>query len=145
MGIRVGVLGVGPVGEHIVRVLRERSFPIDGDITIMATSERSEIIAGSAVSVRKVSADIFKGLDLVLFAGKEGAKGASMEWADVAVKSGCVVIDNGGDLRMYPNIPLVVPEINMDAVTKDTRLICWQALQSLQLQGLHTCIAISTY
>ena len=79
MGLKVGLLGVGPVGEHIVRVLNERKFPIDGKITIMATSERDEIIDGEHVSVRKVGADIFKGLDLVFFAGKEGAKGASME------------------------------------------------------------------
>ena len=52
MGLRVGVLGVGPVGEHIVRVLGERKFPVDGDITIMATSERSEVINGNPVDTR---------------------------------------------------------------------------------------------
>ena len=61
MGLKVGVLGVGPVGEHIVRVLSERNFPIDGQIVIMATSERSEIINDESVSVRKVSEDVFKG------------------------------------------------------------------------------------
>jgi aspartate-semialdehyde dehydrogenase len=76
MGLRVGVLGVGPVGEHIVRVLRERHFPMDGDITVMATRERNDVIGGASVSVQKVSADIFKRLDLVFFASKEGAKGA---------------------------------------------------------------------
>ena len=113
MGLRVGVLGVGPVGEHIVRILEERKFPMDGSVAIMATSAREEIINGSPVAVKKVDAGIFKKLDLVFFAGKEGAKGASMEWADTAIKSGCAVIDNGGDFRMYPNIPLVIPEVNM--------------------------------
>lgn len=154
MGLKVGVLGVGPVGEHIVRVLSERSFPFDGQIVIMATSERVEVINGESVSVRKVSEDIFRGLDLIFFAGKEGAKGASMEWADIAVKSGCVVIDNGGDLRMYPNIPLVVPEINMDAITKDTRLICNPNCSTIQmavaLYPLHKAarlrrVIVSTY
>jgi aspartate-semialdehyde dehydrogenase len=133
MGFKVGVLGVGPVGEHIVRILGERRFPMDGPVTIMATSERNEMINGELVSVRKVSEGIFKELDLVFFAGKEGAKGASMEWADIAVKNGCVVIDNGGDLRTYPNIPLVIPEINMDAVTKDTRLICNPNCSTIQM------------
>jgi aspartate-semialdehyde dehydrogenase len=133
MGLKVGVLGVGPVGEHIVRVLGERKFPIDGQITIIATSERNEIIDGKPVSVRKVSADIFKGLDLVFFAGKEGAKGASMEWSDIAIKSGCTVIDNGGDLRMYSHIPLVIPEINMDAVTAETRLVCNPNCSTIQM------------
>ena len=154
MGLKVGVLGVGPVGEHIVSVLEERKFPVDGQITIMATSERTETIAGKTISVRKVNADIFGGLDLVFFAGKEGAKGASMEWADTAVKSGCAVIDNGGDLRMYPNIPLVIPEINMDAVTKDTRLVCNPNCSTIQmavaLYPLHKAarlrrVVVSTY
>ena len=154
MGLKVGVLGVGPVGEHIVRVLYERNFPIDGQITVMATSERSEMIDGKPISVKKVGADIFSGLDLAFFAGKEGAKGASMEWAEIAVKSGCAVIDNGGDLRMYPNIPLVVPEINMDAVTKDTRLICNPNCSTIQmavaLYPLHKAarlrrVVVSTY
>lgn len=133
MGLKVGVLGVGPVGEHIVQVLAERKFPVDGAITVMATREREEIIDGRTVRVQKVSAELFKQLDLVFFAGKEGAKGASMEWADVAVKCGCTVIDNGGDLRLYPNIPLVVPEINMDSVTKDTRIICNPNCSTIQM------------
>lgn len=154
MGLKVGVLGVGPVGEHIVRVLSERKFPIDGNVTIMATRERSEIIDGRSVSVQRVSEDLLRKLDLVFFAGKEGAKGASMEWADTAVKCGCTVIDNGGDLRMYPNIPLVIPEINMDAVTKDTHLICNPNCSTIQmavaLYPLHKAarlrrVIVSTY
>lgn len=154
MGYKVGLLGVGPVGEHIIKVLKERNFPIDGQVVIMATSERDEVINGSVVHVQKVSEDIFKGLDLVFFAGKEGAKGASLQWADVAVKQGCVVIDNGGDLRMYPNIPLVIPEINIDVVTKDTRLICNPNCSTIQmavaLYPLHKAarlkrVVVSTY
>ena len=52
MGLRVGVLGVGPVGEPIVKILSERKFPVDGDVTIMATSERDEIINGNPVAVK---------------------------------------------------------------------------------------------
>ena len=154
MGLKIGVLGVGPVGEHIVRILNERKFPINGDITIMATSAREEIINGVPVAVQKVSADVFKNFDLVFFAGKEGAKGASMEWADTAVKNGCVVIDNGGDFRMYPNIPLVIPEVNMDAVTKATKHICNPNCSTIQmvvaLYPLHKVaklrrVVVSTY
>ena len=154
MGLRVGVLGVGPVGEHIVRVLGERGFPVDGPIEIMATREREEIIGGRQVSIQKVDGDIFKRLDLVFFAGKEGAKGASMEWAHIAALCGCVVIDNGGDLRMYPNIPLVIPEINMDAVTKDNKIICNPNCSTIQmavaLYPLHRAarlrrVVVSTY
>lgn len=124
MGLRVGLLGVGPVGEHILKVLRERAFPVDGEVTVMATREREEILDGKPTRVQEISEELFRGLDLVFFAGKEGAKGASPQWAEKAVRCGCAVIDNGGDLRMYPCYPLVIPEINMDAVTKDTRLVC---------------------
>jgi aspartate-semialdehyde dehydrogenase len=154
MGLKVGILGVGPVGEHLVRVLKERNFPVDGLPVIMATREQEEILDGTPVHVQKVSEDLLRKLDLVFFAGKEGAKGASLEWADIAVKNGCVVIDNGGDLRMLPNIPLVIPEINMDAVTKDTRLICNPNCSTIQmaiaLYPLHKVsrlrrVVVSTY
>ena len=133
MGLRVGVLGVGPVGTRIVGILGERKFPVDGQIVIMATSERVEEIGGRQVVVKKVSEDLLKNLDLVFFAGKEGAKGASMEWSDIAVKSGCTIIDNGGDFRMYPNIPLVIPEVNMDDVTKDTKIVCNPNCSTIQM------------
>lgn len=154
MGLKVGLLGVGPVGEHILRVLRERAFPVDGAVTVMATWERDEILDGKLTHVQKISEDLFKGLDVVFFAGKEGAKGASLQWAETAVKQGCVVIDNGSDLRMYPCYPLVIPEINMDAVTKDTRLICNPNCSTIQmavaLYPLHKVsrvrrVVVSTY
>jgi aspartate-semialdehyde dehydrogenase len=53
---------------------------------------------------------------VAFFAGREGAKGASVQWGPVATEKGAVVIDNGGDFRMFPDYPLVVPEVNMDAV-----------------------------
>jgi aspartate-semialdehyde dehydrogenase len=104
--------------------------------------------------VRKIEENIFKGLDLVFFAGKEGAKGASVQWGKKAVENGCTVIDNGGDFRMYPEYPLVVPEVNMDVVTKDTRYICNPNCSTIQmvvaLAPLHKAvrlkrIVVSTY
>ncbi|HOP11713.1 MAG TPA: aspartate-semialdehyde dehydrogenase [Oscillospiraceae bacterium] len=154
MGLKVGVLGVGPVGEKILQVLSERAFPADGPVTVMATSERDENLNGKPVHVRKISEDLFGNLDLVFFAGKEGAKGASLQWAEIAVKKGCTVIDNGGDLRMYPCYPLVIPEINMDAVTADMRLICNPNCSTIQmaisLYPLHKAarlrrVIVSTY
>ncbi|HEX3045534.1 MAG TPA: aspartate-semialdehyde dehydrogenase, partial [Bacillota bacterium] len=154
MGLRVGLLGVGPVGDRIVKVLRERRFPIDGALVVMATSEREEILAGETFQVRKIEANLFKGLDLVFFAGKEGAKGASVQWGKTAIDSGCVVIDNGGDFRMYPDYPLVIPEVNMDAVTRETRYICNPNCSTIQmvvaLAPLHRIarlrrVVVSTY
>ncbi len=154
MGLKVGLLGVGPVGDRIVRVLYERNFPLDGDLVVMATTEREELLADKTFHVHQISAELFKGLDLVFFAGKEGAKGASVQWGKVAVESGCKVIDNGGDFRMYPEYPLVIPEVNMDVVTADTRYICNPNCSTIQmavaLAPLHRVarlhrVVVSTY
>jgi aspartate-semialdehyde dehydrogenase len=154
MGFKVGLLGVGPVGDRIVRVLRDRKFPVDGDLVVMATSEREEVLADEPFHVHQISASLFKGLDLVFFAGKEGAKGASFQWGKVAVDNGCVVIDNGGDFRMYPEYPLVIPEVNMDVVTPETRYICNPNCSTIQmvvaLAPLHRAarlhrVVVSTY
>jgi aspartate-semialdehyde dehydrogenase len=118
--VRVGLVGVGPVGDRIVRVLHERQFPLDGALVVMATEERPEMLGDQEFLVRKTERELFDGLDVVFFAGREGAKGASIEWGHVAVEAGARVIDNGGDFRMDPAYPLVVPEVNMDAVTEDT-------------------------
>ncbi len=154
MGLKVGLLGVGPVGDRIIRVLRERKFPIDGELVVMATSAREETLADQTFQVRKIEANLFKGLDLVFFAGKEGAKGASVQWGRTAIDNGCIVIDNGGDFRMYPEYPLVVPEVNMAAVTSETRYICNPNCSTIQmvvaLAPLHRAaclrrVVVSTY
>jgi len=152
--VRVGIVGVGPVGDRIVRVLDERGFPVDGDPVVMATSERPEVLGGREFLVKQTAAELFEGLDVAFFAGREGAKGASVEWGPVAVQAGAYVIDNGGDFRMHPDYPLVVPEVNMDAVTERTRHIASPNCSTIQmvvaLAPLHRAakikrIVVSTY
>jgi len=152
--MRVGIVGVGPVGDRIVRVLEERNFPVDGEPLVMATAERPEVLGGREFLVRETAAELFEGLDVAFFAGREGAKGASVEWGPVAVQAGAYVIDNGGDFRMHPDYPLVVPEVNMDAVTDKTRHIASPNCSTIQmvvaLAPLHRAarikrIVVSTY
>ena len=154
MGLRVGVVGVGPVGDRIIQVMRDRAFPIDGEPVVMATREREEVLAGETFRVRKIEADLFKGLDVAFFAGREGAKGASVQWGAAAIERGCLVVDNGGDFRMHPAYPLVVPEVNMDDVTPQTRHICSPNCSTIQmvvaLAPLHRAfrlkrVVVSTY
>ncbi|MFQ5810631.1 MAG: aspartate-semialdehyde dehydrogenase, partial [Armatimonadota bacterium] len=114
-------------------ILKERRFPMSGDLRVMATHARSEELGGETVQVHETSAEQFEGLDLVFFAGREGAKGASVVWAETAIDNGAVVIDNGGDFRMFPNVPLVVPEVNMDAVTAETRHIANPNCSTIQM------------
>jgi aspartate-semialdehyde dehydrogenase len=117
MGYKVAVVGAtGAVGREILTTLREREFPAD-DVVALA-SERS---AGTRVSygedeelkVQDLSGFDFKGSEIVL--SSPGAK-VSAEYAPRAAKAGAVVIDNTSYFRMDPDVPLVVPEVNPDAI-----------------------------
>ncbi|MBI4313623.1 MAG: aspartate-semialdehyde dehydrogenase, partial [Candidatus Omnitrophica bacterium] len=108
---RVAVVGVGAVGAEMLRVLRQRKFPID-KLTVLARSNRSMELDGRRVNVQAVGPEAFEAQDIVLFAGTEGEKGAALTYAPEAIRRGAVVIDNGADFRMDPKVPLVVPEVN---------------------------------
>ena len=117
MGYKVAVVGAtGAVGREMLSTLAEREFPID-DLVPLA-SERS---AGAEVSfgedevlkVRDLARFDFKGTDIVL--SSPGAK-VSAEFSPVAAKTGAVVVDNTSHFRMDPDVPLVVPEVNPDAI-----------------------------
>ncbi|MDO8282618.1 MAG: aspartate-semialdehyde dehydrogenase [Thermodesulfovibrionia bacterium] len=108
----VAVVGAtGAVGNEMVSILEERNFPV-GELRLFA-SERSEgstlDFHGKAIAVEVLKADVFKGIDIALFsAGGD----RSIEFAPIAAKAGCVVIDNSSAWRMDPEVPLVVPEVN---------------------------------
>ena len=110
---KVGLVGIGAVGTEMIKVLRQRNFPAS-EIRVLATRDRDEEIAGETFHVRATTPETFEGLDIVLFAGTEGAKGASKMWGKVATDAGAIVIDNGDDFRMHDDVPLVIPEINAD-------------------------------
>ncbi len=113
----VAVVGVGAVGIEMLRVLKQRNFPI-GIIKVLARSSRDINVDGQAYHVEQIAPESFDGIDIALFAGTEGEKGAAVTYAAEAVKRGAVVIDNGADFRMEPDVPLVVPEVNPKDVKK---------------------------
>ena len=122
MGYKVAVVGAtGAVGREILTTLSERAFPID-DLVALA-SERS---AGAEVSfgedevlkVQDLAKFDFKGSEVVL--SSPGAR-VSAEYAPRAASAGAVVIDNTSQFRMDPDVPLVVPEVNPDAIAGYTR------------------------
>ena len=107
----IAVIGVGAVGIEMLRVLKQRNFPI-GELHVFARSARDIEVDREKYSVKAISPEAFDGIDIALFAGTEGEKGAAVTYAAEAVKRGAVVIDNGADFRMDPKVPLVVPEVN---------------------------------
>jgi aspartate-semialdehyde dehydrogenase len=114
---KVGLVGIGAVGTEMIKVLRQRKFPAS-EIRVLATRERDEEIAGETFHVLETTPEAFDGLDIALFAGTEGSKGASKQFGWEAVKRGAVVIDNGDDYRMDERVPLVIPEINAEALDR---------------------------
>jgi aspartate-semialdehyde dehydrogenase len=154
VGLKVTVVGVGLVGEAIVWCLKERQFPCEWPPRVAATRERPETLAGEKLLVEETSARSFDGADLALFAGQEGAKGASVTWRETAEKAGAWSIDNGRDFRLAEGVPLVVPEVNADAITPKTRFIASPNCSTIQmvvaLAPLHRAarikrIVVSTY
>jgi len=154
MALNVTVVGVGMVGEAIVSILRERNFPMKWPPRICATRARSETLAGEGFHVEETSDESFEGADVIFFAGKEGGKGASVQWGKKAIDGGAICVDNGGDFRLDPAVPLVVPEVNLDAVTPDKRFIaspnCSTIQMVLALHPIHQAakirrVVVSTY
>ncbi|MCX5647942.1 MAG: Asd/ArgC dimerization domain-containing protein, partial [Planctomycetota bacterium] len=133
MPLSVTVVGVGLVGEAIVSCLKERKFPCRWPPRVAATRERPETLAGERMLVEETSAAVFEGADLVLFAGQEGAKGASVTWRETAERCGAWCIDNGRDFRLAEDVPLVVPEVNADAITRKSRFIASPNCSTIQL------------
>ena len=142
---RVGVVGAGMVGQRLVSVLERRKFPLE-ELRILATSAREQQIAGRKRSVVETCEEAFDGLDIALFAGTEGEKGASQRFGWKAVEKGVFVVDNGADFRMDPRVPLVVPEVNPEAMRNHQGFIANPNCSTIQmvvaLAPLHRAAAL---
>jgi len=128
----IAVVGIGAVGIEMLRVLRQRNFPV-ADLKVFARSARDIEVDGIKYAVKPIAADAFKGIDIALFAGTEGEKGASVTYAGHAIKAGAIVIDNGADFRMDPKVPLVVPEVNAGDVKKNKGIIANPNCSTIQM------------
>jgi aspartate-semialdehyde dehydrogenase len=128
----VAVVGAGVVGVEMLRVLSQRKFPVN-EIKVFARSARDIDVDGNKYSVKPITPDGFEGVDIALFAGTEGEKGAAVTFASEAVKRGAVVIDNGADFRMDPKVPLVVPEVNAVDVKKHRGIIANPNCSTIQM------------
>lgn len=128
----VAVVGVGAVGEEMLRVLHQRHFPAR-EIRVLARSARTITVDGRSYDVHETTPDSFNGVQIALFAGTEGEKGAAVTFAAEAVRRGAVVIDNGADFRMEPHVPLVVPEVNPEALDQHQGIIANPNCSTIQM------------
>ena len=139
----IAIVGAtGAVGQEMMSILSERNFPL-GELRLIA-SERSKgkqyNFNGSTLTVEKLDNDCFNNIDISLFSA---GSSRSKEFADIAVNAGSVVVDNSSAFRMDPETPLVVPEINPQALSqyKNTGIIanpnCTTAISVMALKPLH--------
>src|ERR671916_1097742 len=131
-GYTVAVVGAGLVGERLVSELRRREFPMK-ELRVLARSARRAVLAGETFEVGVAEPAAFEGVDFAFFAGTEGEKGAAVQLAREAISRGAVVIDNGSDFRLDPEVPLVVPEVNAEALEHHNGIIANPNCSTIQL------------
>jgi len=131
-GYTVAVVGAGLVGERLVAELRRREFPLK-ELRVLARSARRAVLAGETFEVGVAELDAFEGVDFAFFAGTEGEKGAAVQLAQEVISRGAIVIDNGSDFRLDPRVPLVVPEVNADALKDHNGLIANANCSTIQM------------
>ena len=158
MGYRVAVVGAtGNVGRELLNILHERQFPLDEVAAVASARSTGDVIdfgdSGTELRVKNLEHFDFTGWDIALFSA--GAS-TSKAHAPRAAESGCTVIDNSSFFRMDPDVPLIVPEVNADAISGYSRknIIanpnCSTAQLVVALKPLHDVagikrVVVSTY
>ena len=116
MEVNIAIVGAtGNVGQEILAILDERMFPV-GEVFALASRQsigREVSFGDKTLKCQDLEGFDFSKVQIALFAA---GGGVSKEWAPKAAKAGAVVIDNSSHFRMDPDVPLIVPEVNADAV-----------------------------
>src|SRR3954463_408897 len=142
----VAVVGAtGAVGVEMIKTLEKRNFPV-GKLTLLASARsvgKKLKFKGQDIAVTELTKDSFKGIDIALFSA---GGNISKEFAPIAAKAGCVVVDNSSAFRMDENVPLVVPEINASDVKSHQGIIanpnCTTAITLIALFPLHKAFTV---
>ena len=156
MGFKVAVVGAtGNVGREMLNILEERGFPADEVVALASRrSQGTEVSYGDrTLKVKALDTYDFSDTDIaVMSAGGNVSK----EWSPKIGRQGCVVIDNSSAFRYDPDVPLIVPEVNPDAIVGFSKknIIanpnCSTAQMVVALKPLHDAatikrIVVSTY
>ena len=143
----VAVVGAtGAVGIEMIKTLEKRNFPV-GKLTLLASARsvgKTLKFRGESIAVQELTADAFKGIDIALFSA---GGGISKEFAPLAARQNCVVVDNSSAFRMDDTVPLVVPEINAADAKKHQGIIanpnCTTAITLMALYPLHQAFGVT--
>ena len=143
----------GAVGQEFLSLFESRNFPV-GTLRLLASAHsvgKTIPFKGAEVPVEEATSEAFGGIDVAFFSA--GAT-RSKALVPAALKAGALVVDNSSAFRMQPEVPLVVPEINLDAVAPRGKLVAvpnctaillCMALQPLRALGTIERIVVSTY
>ena len=142
----VAVVGAtGAVGIEMIQTLEKRNFPV-GELTLLASARsvgKTLKFKGQPVEVKELTKESFVGIDVALFSA---GGSISREFAPIAAKAGCVVIDNSSAFRMDDSVPLVIPEINPEDVKLHRGIIanpnCTTAVTLMALYPLHRAFGV---
>ena len=145
-GYRVGVVGAtGAVGSTILEVLAERDFPASEVVAIASQRSAGKQVAfnGAQLEVRELSQDAIEGLDVVL---SSAGSSVSSEWAPRIAEAGAVVVDNTSYWRLRDGVPLVVAEVNPEAVAAHKGIVanpnCTTMQMVVALAPIHRAVGI---
>ena len=121
--MNVAILGAtGAVGREMMKILAERSFPVE-ELRLLASPRSAGqklLWQGRELTVQPAEDSAFEGMDIVLGAAENDI---AKRFAPAIVKAGAVFVDNSSAFRMYPNVPLVIPEINPEDVRRHKGII----------------------
>ncbi|HEU5069425.1 MAG TPA: aspartate-semialdehyde dehydrogenase [Verrucomicrobiae bacterium] len=142
----VAVVGAtGAVGIEMIKTLEKRQFPV-GKLTLLASARsagKKLKFKGTDITVQELTQDSFAGIDLALFSA---GGSISKEFAPIAAKAGCVVVDNSSAFRQDDNVPLVIPEINAEDCRWHKGIIanpnCTTAITLMALYPLHKAFGV---
>ncbi len=145
----VGIVGAtGAVGQELLQLLQERKFPV-GTLRLFASARsvgKTMEFAGKKLTVEEAKLGVFADVDVAFFAAGGPVTRAL---APDAVKAGCLVIDKSSAFRLDPAVPLVIPEINPQALRTHQGIIanpnCSTAVTLMALWPLHQRFGLKRY
>jgi aspartate-semialdehyde dehydrogenase len=154
MSVNVAIAGAtGAVGQEFLTVLAERNFPIKSLRLLASGRSAGKVVEfrGERLTVEELTKDSFKDIQIAFFSA---GGSISKEFAPAAVAAKAIVVDNTSAFRMKEGIPLVVPEVNPEAIHKHNGLIanpnCSTIIMNVPVWPLHKAnkvkrIIVSTY